>query len=121
MSKISCFSTLLQHQPRRQQAWPTSHFMLYALFWVIPRLFSSQTFSRIKTPTFLQPSHSSYLPAYEDGTEHSEMSAYKIRTPRNNPEERTQHSEHDESLKLRSHFTLLDNARVCFQTSICLF
>jgi hypothetical protein len=32
------------------------------------RLFSSQTFSRINNPTFLKPSHSSCLPAYEDGT-----------------------------------------------------
>ena len=31
-------------------------------------LFSSQTFSRINTPAFLKTSHSSYLPAYEDGT-----------------------------------------------------
>ena len=31
------------------------------------RLFSSQTFSHTNTPTFLNPSHSSHLPAYEDG------------------------------------------------------
>ena len=31
------------------------------------RLFLSQTFSHINTLTFLKPSHSSYLPAYEDG------------------------------------------------------
>ena len=36
-------------------------------YWL--RLFSSQTFSRINTPVFLNPSHSSYLPAYEDGTD----------------------------------------------------
>ena len=36
-------------------------------YWL--RLFSSQTFSHINTPTFLKPSHSSYLPAYEDGTD----------------------------------------------------
>jgi len=35
-------------------------------YWL--RLFSSQTFSRINSPTFLKPSHSSYLPAYEEGT-----------------------------------------------------
>ena len=51
------------------------------------RLFSSQTFSHINTPTFLKPSHTSYLPAYEDGTECSETSAYKIRTPGNYPEQ----------------------------------
>jgi hypothetical protein len=35
-------------------------------------------------------------------TECSEMSAYKIQTPRNKPKERIQHSEHDNSLKSRS-------------------
>jgi len=34
-------------------------------------------------------------------TERSEMSAYKIQTPLNYPEESTQHSEHGESLKSR--------------------
>jgi len=33
------------------------------------RLFLSQTFSCINTPTFLKPSHSSPLPAYEGGTD----------------------------------------------------
>jgi len=36
-------------------------------YWL--RLFLSQTFSRINAPTFLKPSHSSHLPAYEDGTD----------------------------------------------------
>jgi hypothetical protein len=57
-------------------------------YWL--RLFSSQTFSRINTPTFLKPSHSSYLSAYEDGTECSETSAYKIQKPGNYPEESKQ-------------------------------
>jgi len=35
--------------------------------------------------------NSSYLPAYEDGTECSETSAYKIQTPGNYPEESIQH------------------------------
>jgi hypothetical protein len=39
--------------------------------------------------------------AYEDGTECSETSAYKIQTPGNYPEESIQHSEHGESLKSR--------------------
>ena len=78
--------------------------MLYAFFWVIPRrvplpchtpsywlrLFSSQTFSPISTPTLLKPSHSSHLHAYEDGTECSETLAYKIQTPGNYPEESIQ-------------------------------
>ena len=57
------------------------------------RLFSSKPFSRINTPTFLKPSHSSHLHTYEDGTECSETSAYKIQTPGNYPEESVQHSE----------------------------
>jgi len=36
---------------------------------------------------------------YEDGTECSETSAYKIQTPGNYLEESVQHSEHGESLK----------------------
>jgi hypothetical protein len=37
-------------------------------YWL--RLFSSQTFSRINTPTFLKPSSFyTHLPAYEDGTD----------------------------------------------------
>jgi len=42
-----------------------------------------------------------YLLAYEDGTECSETSAYKIQTPGNYPEENIQHSEHGKSLKSR--------------------
>jgi hypothetical protein len=42
---------------------------------------------------------SSYLPAYEDGTQCSETLAFKLQTPGNNPEESIQHSKHDESLK----------------------
>ena len=44
----------------------------------LARKFSGQTFSLINIPTFLKPTHSSYLPAYEDGTECSETSEYKI-------------------------------------------
>jgi len=47
----------------------------------------------------LKPSHSSYLPGYEDETECSETSAYKIRKPGNYPEESTQYSEQGELLK----------------------
>jgi len=47
----------------------------------------------------VKPSHSSYLSAYEDGTERFKTSAYKIQTPGNYPEENIQHSEHGESLK----------------------
>ena len=51
---------------------------------------------------WFKPSHSSHLPAYRDGTECSETSAYKIQTLGNYPEESIQHSEHSESLKPRS-------------------
>ena len=56
-----------------------------------------------------------YLLAYEDGTECSETSAYKIQTPGNYPEENIQHSEHGESLKSRKpksrsyHFKYVSN------------
>ena len=40
-----------------------------------------------------------HLLDYEDVTECSETSAYKIQRPGNYPEERTQHSEHGESLE----------------------
>jgi len=70
-------------------------------YWL--RLFSSQTFPRINTPTFLKPNHSSNLPAYEDGTVCSETSAYKIQTPGNYPERSIQQllSKSDESGKCR--------------------
>ena len=68
------------------------------------RLFSSQTFSRINTPTFLKSRHTSYLPAYEDGTDKVfETSTYKIKTPGNYQEEIIQHSEQGESLKSRKY------------------
>jgi len=38
------------------------------------------------TKLFIKSRYSSYLPAYEDGTECYEMSAYKIQTPGNYPE-----------------------------------
>jgi len=41
-----------------------------------------------KYPNILNPSHSSYLPAYEDGTDRVfETLAYKIQMPENHPEE----------------------------------
>ena len=41
------------------------------------------------------------LSAYEDGTECSETSAYKLQTPSNYPKECIRHTEHGESLKSR--------------------
>jgi len=55
--------------------------------------------------------NSSHLPAYEDGTECSETSSYKIQTPGNYPEASTQHSEHGESLKSRNGLVFTDNVK----------
>jgi hypothetical protein len=54
-----------------------------------------------KYSNLLKPSHSSYLSAYEDGTECSETSAFKIQRTGNYPEESIQHSEQGVSLKSR--------------------
>jgi hypothetical protein len=56
------------------------------------RLFSSQTFSRINTPTFSTPVilHT-YPPMKMEQTECSETLAYKIQTPGNYPEESVQY------------------------------
>jgi hypothetical protein len=48
-----------------------------------------------------------HLLAYEDGTECSETSAYKIQTPGNYPEENIQHTEHGKCLKSRKLFDSL--------------
>jgi len=63
---------------------PSSSFLLaQAIF--EPNLFP------YKYPTILKFSHSSYLPAYNNGTECSETLAYKIQMPGNYPEENIQH------------------------------
>ena len=74
---------------------------LYAIFWVIPRRlnFICQRFGTLCLFHLHRRVGMKHLPAYEDGTECSETSAYKIRTPGNYPEESIQHSEHGESLK----------------------
>jgi len=56
--------------------------------------------------------HSPYLPAYENGTECSETSTYKIQTPGNYPEESIEHSEHGDSLKSRIHVKNLNFAEL---------
>jgi len=73
--------------------------ILYAFFWVIPwRLnFMCWCFGTL----CLQ-------------VECSETSAYKIQTPENYPEESTQHSEHDESLKSRLlHLYGEESVKIC--------
>jgi hypothetical protein len=52
-------------------------------------------------PTFWNTLFVPSSSAYEEGTECSETSAYKIQTPENCSEESIQHSEHGESLKSR--------------------
>jgi hypothetical protein len=66
-------------------------------YWL--RLFSSQTFSCINTPTFLNLLilHT-YPPMKMEQTECSETSPYKIHMPGNYPEESMQHSEHGKIL-----------------------
>jgi hypothetical protein len=49
-----------------------------------------RAFFEYKYCNILNPSHSSYLPAYEDGTECSETLAYKIQMPGNYPAESIQ-------------------------------
>jgi hypothetical protein len=62
--------------------------------------FSSQTFSRINTPTFSIPVllHT-YSPVKMEQTECSETLAFKLQTLVNHPEKIIQHSKHSESLK----------------------
>ena len=66
------------------------------------KLFSSQTFSCINTPTssswlFFLPT----LPTKMEQTKCSETSAHKIQKPGNHPDDRIQHSEQGKSLKSR--------------------
>jgi len=49
-----------------------------------------RNFSRKNIPTFVKSSHTSHLPAYEDGIECFERSAYKVQTPGELP--RTKHT-----------------------------
>jgi hypothetical protein len=70
------------------------------------RLFSSQTFSRMNTPTFLKPSHSTPTCLWRWNRQCSEMSANKIQTPGNYPEESIKHSEQGESLKTRKFWSV---------------
>jgi len=74
------------------------HIMLYVFFWVIPRRLNFICL-RFGTLCLFHLHRQGHLPAYGDGTECSEMSAYKIQTPGNYPEENIQHTEHGESLK----------------------
>jgi len=93
-TKIYAFSWIRTRSPsNRGAAEPMSQWL---------GLFSSQTFSRINTPTFLNlVILHTYPPMKMEQAECSETSAYKIQKPGNYPEESIQHSEHGESLKSR--------------------
>jgi hypothetical protein len=72
--------------------------MLHAFFWVILRRlnFICQRFGTLclfHLHRRVSIKNSSYLPAYEDGTECSEMLAYKIQTPEKYPEESIQQTD----------------------------
>ena len=84
---------------------PISHTnLLCAFFWVIPwRLyFICRRFGKLCS-IFI----GGYLSAYEDGTECSETSAYKIQTPGNYAEESVQHLEHTAKVWNQEYFTLI--------------
>jgi len=74
------------------------------LAWKQPKpiwLFSSQTLSRMDTPTILKFSHYSPTCLWRWNRVFRNV-AYKIQTPWNYPEENIQHTEHGESLKSRT-------------------
>jgi hypothetical protein len=79
-----------------------SPFLLLAQAIFEPNLFP------YKNSNIFKPSYPPYLPTYEDGTECSETSAYKIQTPGNYPEESIQQSEQSGVLKSRTSKTLID-------------
>jgi len=84
-------------------------FLLYVFFWVIPwRL----NFICRRLGTLCLFHLHRQVPAYEDETECSETSAYKIQMPGNCPEENIHHTEQGDSLKSRSFLS------VCL--SVCL-
>jgi len=68
-----------------------SHYLQTSKLNVIHFLLSNSPAGRYKD--------SSYLPAYEDGTECSKTLAHKIQALGNYPEESTQHSEYGERFK----------------------
>ena len=100
-----CYSSYLLHtSARRPQCKPGPFHSLFLYSdppplvcppptqWLMP--FPSQTFPCIIPQTCPQPSSFyTQLPAYEDGTEGSETSAYKIQTPRNHPKESLQNTQ----------------------------
>ena len=84
----------------------------YAFFWIIARRlkFICRSFGTLRLFHLHRQVNVckfyAQVPAYKDGTECSETSAYKIQTPGNYPEESIEHSEQGESLKSRNDFRL---------------
>ena len=111
-------------------------YLLYAFFCVVPRRlnFICQRFGthclfhlhrRVgmkndwgwecwDTPTFSTPVILHTYTAFEDGTECSETSAYKIQTPGNYPRESLQHSDNGESSKSRIKGLYLSSKHLAF-------
>ena len=75
--------------------------MLYVFFWIIPQLMNFIC-RRFGTLCMFHLHRQVDVLAYEDGTESSETSAYKIHTPGNYPEENIQHTEQGKILKSRN-------------------
>ena len=102
-STISCLTLLALSPSHTRPLVSMSVVTLHSLFlysdlpptlspsFLMAQAISSQTFSRIIPQTCPHPSSFyTHLPAYEDGTEYSETSAYKIQTSGNYPKESIQ-------------------------------
>jgi hypothetical protein len=103
-----------------QYTYYQTHPHMNVFFWVIPRPlnFICRRFGTLGLfHLHRQAGKFIYLLAYEDGTECSETSAYKIQPPGNYPEENIQHTEHGESLKSRTptHYKALINTNIYIQ------
>jgi hypothetical protein len=84
------------------------------------RLFSSQP-SPVWIPQLFSNLVILHLFAYEDRTECSETSTYKIQTPGNCPEENIKHTEHGESLKSRIIHCLAANNTIIVEVLLRLY
>jgi hypothetical protein len=103
MLKVRVKPTLQTEQRAQPASTLSSQPHTNILTLVICFLLGNSPASEFYMPTFrnTQFQHHIQVAAYEDGTECSEASAYKIQTPGNYPEESIQNSEHGESLKSR--------------------
>jgi hypothetical protein len=107
-------SSLHTWRPRTSMCVVTLHYLLCTrthLYPVTP-LPTGSGYFRAKPFPLCIPQHFPHLvilhlPVYEDGTECSETSVYKIQTPENYPAESILHTEQGERLKSRLH--IVDN------------